>query len=86
MVELADEKLMLVSAETLVDHVAEGLPILGKCTLNRLKLASSNTNEMVGSNSNPNLMGNIIHFKVILGACDPELRIIAIKLRKIHLR
>ena len=86
MVELADEKLVLVSAKTLVDHVAEGLPIMRKITLNRLKPTSSSTDEVVGSNSNPNLVGNRVHFEVILGTGDPELRVIAIKLRGIRLR
>jgi hypothetical protein len=77
---------MLVSAKTLVDHVVEGLPITRKITLNRLKPTSSGIDEVVGSNSNPNLVGNRVHFEVILGTGDPELRVIAIKLREIHLR
>lgn len=86
MVELADEELVLVSAETLVDHATEGLPIMRKITLHRLKPTSSSTDEVVGSNSNPNLMGNRVYFEVILGTRDPELRVVAIELMEIHLR
>ena len=86
MVELADEKLVLVSAKTLVYHAAEGLPIMRKITLNRLKPTSSSTDEVVGSNSNPNLVGNRVHFEVVLGAGDPQLGVVPVKLRKIHFR
>lgn len=58
MVELADEKFMLIAAELLVDRAIEGLPIMREVTLNGLKPTSSCADEMMGGNPDPNLVGN----------------------------
>jgi site-specific recombinase XerC len=86
MIELADEEFMLVAAKALVDHAAEGLPIMRKMALNRLKPTSRMTDEMVSRDSYPDLIGDRVHFEVVLSAGDPQLRVVAIKLGEIHLR
>jgi hypothetical protein len=49
---------MLITTKTLVDHAAEGLPIMRKVALDGLEPTSSSAGEVVGGNSNPNLWGN----------------------------
>jgi hypothetical protein len=85
MIELADEELMLVAAKALVDHAAEGLPIMRKMALNGLKPTSRSADEMVSRYSNPDLRRDRIHFEVVLSSGDPQLRVVAIKLWEIHL-
>lgn len=85
MIELVDEKFVLVTAKALVDHVAKSLPIMRKMSLDGLEPTSRSANEVMGRNSDPNLRGNRLHFEVILSTSDPQLRVITVKLWEIHL-
>jgi hypothetical protein len=78
---------MLVTAKVFMDHVTEGRPIhRSETVLHGLQPALGRAGEMHSSNTNPHGCLDGIHLKIVGGTSDPELCVVAIKLRKVHLR
>jgi hypothetical protein len=77
-IELAEDKLMLVSAETFMDQGIEAGPVeILEKMFDGLEPAARCTLELHGGTTNPNNRIHEVHLEVCLGLSDPELSIIA---------
>lgn len=87
MKELAEEQLMLITAESLVDHGIKFLPInLFEAVRNRLDPALGGTSELHSSDGHPHGLINEIHVEVRMGLGNPQLGCSAIELGEVHSR
>ena len=72
MEQLADEKFMLIAAETLADQGTEVLPTnVFEAVSNGLNPALGCTGELHCSYTNPHGLINEVHIKVGMGLSDP---------------
>lgn len=77
---------MLIAAEALANETAEGGPIeAGKLAFDILKPTFGCTSKLHSGAFDPNRLIDEVHFKIILGLCDPQLRIVTVEFWKVEL-